>query len=80
MRSWIVKPNSETMQQSLMLGKQFTLHSKRNVYVYSISAILCSGVAGNTIENRGNQRRALQRIINIHKSRSYQLDCLSFPS
>ena len=24
-----------------MLGKHFTLHSKRNVYVYSISAILC---------------------------------------
>ena len=41
-------------KQSLMLGKQFTFHSKKNVYVYNISAIPCSGVA--RLENRGKQR------------------------
>ena len=34
----IVKPNSEANKALCRMGEQLTLHSKKNVYVYSISA------------------------------------------
>ena len=51
-------------------GERFTLHSKRNVFVCSISAILCSGVVGNIREPRQLAARFAAAKILLHKSRS----------
>ena len=50
--NYYVKPNSEADKAMYWGSSLLSVHSRRNVYVYSISAILCSGVTRNIRQPR----------------------------
>ena len=62
--------SSQIPKPTMPWENHFTLHSRRNVYVYSISAILYSGVARNIRQQRQPAVHFAVKVLlnNIHKS------------